>query len=94
MAYCASPNATASLAPFAHGSASELFKCIVKNPGVIQLEINGRMQSNAFNVTVQFLAELWVYTTLSWHCNICRFLGPLENVGMVLEFVDGPSDAL
>lgn len=88
-AYCAPPNATASLAPFAHGSASELFKCVVKKPDVIQLEINGEMQSNASDVTVQFLAELRVYTTLSRHRNICTFLGSLENVGMVLEFVDG-----
>jgi len=29
-AYCAPPNPTASLTPFAHGSASELFKCVVK----------------------------------------------------------------
>jgi len=69
-AYCAPPNATASLTPVAHGSASELYKCIVKKPDVVQLEINGEMQSNASDVTVQFLAELRVYTTLSRHRNI------------------------
>jgi len=47
------------------------------------------MQSNASDVTVQFLAELRVYTTLARHRNICAFLGSLENVGMVLEFLDG-----
>lgn len=88
-AYSAPPNPTASLNPIAHGSASELFKCIVKKPDVIQLEINGEMQSNASDVTVQFLAELRVYTTLHRHRNICAFLGSLENVGMVLEYVDG-----
>lgn len=88
-AYCAPPNSTASLTPVAHGSASELFKCIVKKPDIIQLEINGEMQSNASDVTVQFLAELRVYTTLARHRNICAFLGSLENVGMVLEFIDG-----
>ncbi|KAJ7071979.1 kinase-like domain-containing protein [Mycena amicta] len=82
-------NPTASLSPCAHGSASELFKCIVKKPDVIQLEINGEMQSNASDVTVQFLAELRVYTTLARHRNICAFLGSLENVGMVLEYIDG-----
>lgn len=87
-AYAAPPNATASLTPFAHGSASELFKCVVKQPDVIQLEINGEMQSNSSDVTVQFLAELRVYTTLSRHRNICAFFGCLENVGMVLEFLD------
>ena len=88
-AYCAPPNPTASLTPFAHGSASELFKCVVKKPDVIQLEINGEMQSNASDVTVQFLAELRVYTTVARHRNICAFLGSLENVGMVLAFIDG-----
>ncbi|KJA20048.1 hypothetical protein HYPSUDRAFT_836395 [Hypholoma sublateritium FD-334 SS-4] len=88
-AYAAPPNPTASLQPFAHGSASELFRCVVKKPDVIQLEINGEMQSNAPDVTIQFLAELRVYTTLSRHRNICAFLGCLENVGMVLGYIDG-----
>jgi len=47
------------------------------------------MQSNASDVTVQFLAELRVYTTVARHRNICGFLGSLENVGMVLAFIDG-----
>ncbi|KAG6855699.1 hypothetical protein H0H87_011890 [Tephrocybe sp. NHM501043] len=88
-AYSAPPNPTASMTPCARGSASELFKCVVKKPDVIQLEINGDMHSNASDVTVQFLAELRVYTTLARHRNICAFLGSLENVGMVLEYLDG-----
>ncbi|RPD57591.1 kinase-like protein [Lentinus tigrinus ALCF2SS1-7] len=87
--YSAPPNPTQSLAPIASGSASELFKCIVKKPNVVQLEINGEMQSNARDVTTQFLAELRVYTTVARHRNICAFLGSLENVGMVLEYLDG-----
>lgn len=62
---------------------------MVKKPNVVQLEINGEMQSNARDVSVQFLAELRVYTTLTRHRNICAFLGALENVGMVLEYIDG-----
>ncbi|KAG5638056.1 hypothetical protein H0H81_002090 [Sphagnurus paluster] len=88
-AYSAPPNPTASMTPIARGSASELFKCIVKKPDVVQIEINGDMLSNASDVTVQFLAELRVYTTLARHRNICAFLGSLENVGMVLEYLDG-----
>ncbi|EIW82832.1 kinase-like protein [Coniophora puteana RWD-64-598 SS2] len=88
-AYAAPPNPTSHLAPVAQGSASELFKCVVKKPEVVQLEINGEMQTNAFDVTTQFLAELRVYTTVSRHRNICAFLGSLENVGMVLEYIDG-----
>ncbi|KAI1795719.1 kinase-like protein [Ganoderma leucocontextum] len=87
--YSAPPNPTQSLAPTASGSASELFKCVVKKPNVVQLEINGEMQSNARDVTTQFLAELRVYTTVTRHRNICAFLGSLENVGMVLEYLEG-----
>ncbi|TFK91341.1 kinase-like protein [Polyporus arcularius HHB13444] len=87
--YSAPPNPTQSLPPVASGSASELFKCVVKKPNVVQLEINGEMQSNAKDVTTQFLAELRVYTTVARHRNICAFLGALENVGMVLEYLDG-----
>lgn len=87
--YCAPPNPTQNLAPCAAGSASELFKCVVKKPNVVQLEINGEMQSNANDVTTQFLAELRVYTTVNRHRNITAFLGSLENVGMVLEYVEG-----
>lgn len=88
-AYSAPPNPTYNLAPVAQGSTSELFKCVVKKPDVVQLEINGEMQSNASDVTTQSLAELRVYNTLARHRNIAAFLGCLENVGMVLEFVEG-----
>ncbi|KIP05583.1 hypothetical protein PHLGIDRAFT_91937 [Phlebiopsis gigantea 11061_1 CR5-6] len=87
--YSAPPQPTQNMLPFATGSASELFKCVVKKPNVVQLEINGEMQSNTRDVSVQFLAELRVYTTVSRHRNICAFLGALENVGMVLEYIEG-----
>jgi len=87
--YSAPPNPAANLAPFAYGSASELFRCVVKKPNVVQLEINGEMQSNAYDVTTQILAELRVYTTVTRHRNIAAFLGSLENVGMVLEYISG-----
>ncbi|KAL5528383.1 hypothetical protein ACEPAF_7519 [Sanghuangporus sanghuang] len=88
-AYAAPPNSTAYLSPFATGSTSELFKCIVKKPEVVQLEVNGELQTNASDVTTQFLAELRVYTTIGRHRNIVGFLGCLEGVGMVLECIDG-----
>ncbi|KAH9942427.1 kinase-like protein [Epithele typhae] len=83
------PPTNPTLVPMAAGSASELFQCVVKKPNVVQIEINGEMQSNARDVTTQFLAELRVYTTLARHRNICAFLGALENVGMVLEYLEG-----
>ena len=87
--YSAPSNPTASLRPFAQGSASELFKCIVKKPEIVQLEINDEMQSNALDVSAQFLAELRVYTRVPPHRNLPAFLGCLDGVGMVLEFLEG-----
>jgi len=80
-AYYAPPNPTANLAPVTQGSASR--------PNVVQLEINAEMQSNTSDVTTQFLAELHGYTTVSRHRSITAFFGCLENVGMVLEYIDG-----
>ena len=75
--------------PCATGSTSELYKCIVKKPEVVQLEVNGELSTNASDVTTQFLAELRVYTSIGRHRNIVGFLGCLEGIGMVLEYVDG-----
>ena len=61
----------------------------MKKPEVVQLEINDEMQSNALDVTAQFFAELRVYTHVAPHRNIPVFLGCLDGVGMVLEFLEG-----
>ncbi|KAF8530411.1 kinase-like protein [Hysterangium stoloniferum] len=82
---------TAHLAPIATGSTSELFKCIVKKPDILQIEINGEMQTNANDVMAQFLAELRVYSTIQFHRNFPAYLGSLDDVGMVLEFIEGRS---
>lgn len=90
-AYSAPPNPTSHLSPIATGSTAEIFKCIIKKPDVTELEINGEFQSNIHDVRQQFLAELRVYRTVTRHRNIVAFLGCLEGLGMVLEFVDGSS---
>lgn len=88
-AYTAPPNPTSHISPYASGSTSELFLCVVKKPEVTQMEINGELLSNLPDVRAQFLAELRVYRTVTRHRNIVAFLGCLENLGMVLEFVQG-----
>jgi serine/threonine protein kinase len=88
-AYTAPPNPTSHISPYASGSTSELFLCVVKKPDVTQVEINGELQSNLSDVRQQFLAELRVYRTVTRHRNIIAFMGCLENLGMVLEFVQG-----
>jgi serine/threonine protein kinase len=63
---------------------------MVKKPEIVQLEINDEMQSNALDVAAQFLAELRVYTRAAPHRNIpAIFLGCLDGIGMVLEFLEG-----
>ncbi|GJJ06551.1 hypothetical protein Clacol_000743 [Clathrus columnatus] len=85
-------NPTARLLPIASGSTSELFKCIIKKPDIVQMEINGEVQTNAPDVLAQFLAELRVYSTLKGqHRNFPAYLGSLEGVGMVLEYIEGKS---
>lgn len=85
-------NPTARLLPFASGSTSEIFKCIVKKPDIVQMEINGEVQTNAPDVLAQFLAELRVYSALRCqHRNFPAYLGSLEGVGMVLECIEGTS---
>ena len=49
------------------------------------------METNAPDVTAQFLAELRVYSTLPPHRNFPTYLGSLEGVGMVLEYIEGRS---
>lgn len=56
------------------------------------MEINGEIQTNAPDVLAQFLAELRVYSALrNQHRNFPAYLGSLEGVGMVLEFIEGTS---
>jgi serine/threonine protein kinase len=49
------------------------------------------MQTNSPDVTAQFLAELRVYSTLPGHRNFPAYLGSLDGVGMVLEYIEGRS---
>lgn len=88
-AYVPPANPFSHLSPIATGSTSEIYKCIIKRPDIVQLEINGELQSNAADVTAQFKAELRVYTTVTRHRNILAFMGCLDGVGMVLEHVEG-----
>ncbi|KAF8315610.1 hypothetical protein DL93DRAFT_2033058, partial [Clavulina sp. PMI_390] len=77
------------LAPFASGSSSSLFRTILKTPTLTQLYMHGSFQSNAPDVLRQFTAELRFFRTVTRHRNIVAFVGSLEGVGMLLEYVDG-----
>jgi serine/threonine protein kinase len=79
------------LTPFSTGSTSDLFRAIVKRPNPISLEINGELHSNAADVAIQFAAELRVYRQIGKHPGFVAYLGCVEGLGMVLEWVEGPT---
>jgi serine/threonine protein kinase len=79
------------LTPFSTGSTSDLFRAIIKRPNPISLEINGELHSNAADVAIQFAAELRVYRKLGKHTGFVAYLGCVEGLGMVLEWVEGPT---
>ena len=77
------------LQPFMTGSTSELFRAVVKKPAPIEIEINDELHSNASDVALQFAAELRVYSKVGKNTGFAAFLGCVEGLGMVLEWVDG-----
>jgi serine/threonine protein kinase len=77
------------LQPFTTGSTSELFRAIVKKPAPIEIEINDELHSNASDVALQFAAELRVYSKVGKNTGFAAFLGCVEGLGMVLEWVEG-----
>ncbi|KAG8815685.1 hypothetical protein FRC17_000614 [Serendipita sp. 399] len=84
------------LTPFSTGSTSDLFRAIIKRPNPISIEINGELHSNASDVAIQFAAELRVYRKVGKHTGFVAYLGCVEGLGMVLEWIEGPTmlDAL
>lgn len=77
------------LQPFTTGSTSELFRAVIKKPAPIEIEINDELHSNASDVALQFAAELRVYSKVGKNAGFAAFLGCVEGLGMVLEWVDG-----
>ncbi|KAF8334679.1 uncharacterized protein EI90DRAFT_2835901, partial [Cantharellus anzutake] len=77
------------LAPHASGSSSTLYRTILKTPTLTQMYMHGQFSSNAPDVLRQFTAELRFFQTVQRHRNIVAFVGSLEGVGMLLEYVEG-----
>jgi hypothetical protein len=77
------------LAPYGSGSSSSLYRTVLKTPMLTQLYMHGSFSSNAPDVLRQFTAELRFFQTVRRHRNIVAFVGSLEGVGMLLEYVDG-----
>ncbi|KDQ21610.1 hypothetical protein BOTBODRAFT_96383, partial [Botryobasidium botryosum FD-172 SS1] len=79
----------AGLIPFESGSSASLFRCVIKRPEPLRMEVNGDIHTNAPDVITQFLAELRVYRSVGRHHNIAGFVGCIPGVGMVLEQIEG-----
>lgn len=77
------------LQPFMTGSTSELFRAVVKKPAPISIEINDELHSNASDVALQFAAELRVYSKVGKSTGFAAFLGCVEGLGMIIEWVEG-----
>ncbi|KAF9516345.1 hypothetical protein BS47DRAFT_1272514, partial [Hydnum rufescens UP504] len=77
------------LAPHASGSSSTLFRTVLKTPALTQMYMHGSFSSNAPDVLRQFTAELRFFQTVRRHKNIVTFVGSLEGVGMLLEYLEG-----
>lgn len=77
------------LPPYAAGSSSSLYRTVLKTPMLTQLYMHGSFSSNAPDVLRQFTAELRFFQTVRRHRNIVAFVGSLEGVGMLLEYIDG-----
>ncbi|CAE6391784.1 unnamed protein product [Rhizoctonia solani] len=80
---------TVDLAP---GSSSTIHKTVLKRPAIATLHVDGTRVTNAADVARQFAAELRVLRTVAAagaHPNIVGFVGAIDGLGIVLEWIDG-----
>ncbi|KAJ1301927.1 hypothetical protein OPQ81_000766 [Rhizoctonia solani] len=80
---------TVALAP---GSSSTIHKTVLKRPAIATLHVDGTRVTNAADVARQFAAELRVLRTVAAagaHPNIVGFVGAIDGLGIVLEWIDG-----
>lgn len=66
-----------------------MFRTVIKQPMLTQVYMHGDFQSNAPDVLRQFTAELRLFNRIKRHQNIVQFVGNIDGVGMILEYVDG-----
>ncbi|KAB5589384.1 Tyrosine kinase [Ceratobasidium theobromae] len=79
----------ATLAP---GSSSTIHKTVLKRPAIATLHVDGTRVTNGADVARQFAAELRVLRTVAAagaHPNIVGFVGAIDGLGIVLEWIDG-----
>ncbi|KAF8601858.1 hypothetical protein BDV93DRAFT_445189, partial [Ceratobasidium sp. AG-I] len=80
---------TSFLAP---GSSSTIHRTVLKRPAIATLHVDGTRVTNAADVARQFAAELRVLRTVAaagTHPNIVGFVGSIDGLGIVLEWIDG-----
>ncbi|KAG8736346.1 hypothetical protein FRC10_009407 [Ceratobasidium sp. 414] len=76
----------------APGSSSTIHRTVLKRPAIATLHVDGTRVTNAADVARQFAAELRVLRTVAaagTHPNIVGFVGSIDGLGIVLEWIDG-----
>ncbi|KAG8775992.1 hypothetical protein FRC12_001136, partial [Ceratobasidium sp. 428] len=76
----------------APGSSSTIHRTVLKRPAISTLHVDGTRVTNAADVARQFAAELRVLRTVAaagTHPNIVGFVGAIDGLGIVLEWIDG-----
>ncbi|KAH7320444.1 kinase-like domain-containing protein, partial [Rhizoctonia solani] len=83
---------TSQMGGLAPGSSSTIHKTVLKRPAIATLHVDGTRVTNAADVARQFAAELRVLRTVAAagaHPNIVGFVGAIDGLGIVLEWIDG-----
>ncbi|KAG8696983.1 hypothetical protein FRC08_006805 [Ceratobasidium sp. 394] len=76
----------------APGSSSTIHRTVLKRPAIATLHVDGTRVTNATDVARQFAAELRVLYAIAasgTHPNIVGFVGAIDSIGIVLEWIDG-----
>ncbi|KAG8719104.1 hypothetical protein FRC08_003648 [Ceratobasidium sp. 394] len=72
--------------------SSTTHRTVLKRPVIATLHVDGTRVTNAADVARQFAAELRVLRTVTatgTHPNIVGFVGAIDGLGIVLEWIDG-----
>jgi serine/threonine protein kinase len=78
-----------SLTPLASTESARLFRCVLKRPNFTWENFDGVWMSSGRMTEISFSNELRLLRTLRPHVNIVRFLGMVDDMGILLELVEG-----
>ncbi|TDL18967.1 kinase-like protein [Rickenella mellea] len=80
-----------SIPPLATTNGAVLFQCVLKRPTVEWLYLDGHWLCGAESMKETFARELRLLRTVKPHVNIVGFLGVVDELGLLIEKIDGVS---